>query len=86
MVCQAGLCRHLHSRHRAGVGVTVGAIYVHFPSKGRLLVAVYEEGVGRIGRAVDAALVAAEARLGATGRGSAGAPRDAAGAMPDLRA
>jgi TetR/AcrR family transcriptional regulator, cholesterol catabolism regulator len=38
------------------VGVTVGAIYVHFPSKGRLLVAVYEEGVGRIGRAVDAAL------------------------------
>lgn len=39
------------------VGVTVGAIYVHFPSKGRLLVAVYEEGVGRIGRAVDAAIV-----------------------------
>lgn len=38
------------------VGVTVGAIYVHFPSKGRLLVAVYEEGVGRIGRAVDAAI------------------------------
>jgi len=40
------------------VGVTVGAIYVHFPSKGRLLVAVYEEGVGRIGRAVDAAIAA----------------------------
>jgi len=38
------------------VGVTVGAIYVHFPSKGRLLVAVYEEGVGRIGRAVDSAI------------------------------
>ena len=38
------------------VGVTVGAIYVHFPSKGRLLVAVYEEGVGRIGDAVDAAM------------------------------
>jgi AcrR family transcriptional regulator len=38
------------------VGVTVGAIYVHFPSKGRLLVAVYEEGVGRIGRAVDDAI------------------------------
>jgi TetR/AcrR family transcriptional regulator, cholesterol catabolism regulator len=38
------------------VGVTVGAIYVHFPSKERLLVAVYEEGVKRIGRAVDAAI------------------------------
>jgi AcrR family transcriptional regulator len=38
------------------VGVTVGAIYVHFPSKGRLLVAVSEEGIGRIGRAVDAAI------------------------------
>ena len=36
------------------VGVTVGAIYVHFPSKERLLVAVYEEGVRRIGDAVDA--------------------------------
>ena len=38
------------------VGVTVGAIYVHFPSKDRLLVAVSEEGIGRIGRAVDAAV------------------------------
>lgn len=38
------------------VGVTVGAIYVHFPSKGLLLAAVYAEGVGRIGRAVDAAI------------------------------
>jgi len=38
------------------VGVTVGAIYVHFPSKERLLVAVYELGVDRIGEAVDAAL------------------------------
>jgi TetR/AcrR family transcriptional regulator, cholesterol catabolism regulator len=38
------------------VGVTVGAIYVHFPSKDRLLVAVYELGVRRIGEAVDAAL------------------------------
>jgi AcrR family transcriptional regulator len=38
------------------VGVTVGAIYVHFPSKDRLLVAVYEMGVRRIGDAVDAAL------------------------------
>jgi AcrR family transcriptional regulator len=36
------------------VGVTVGAIYVHFPSKDRLLAAVYEEGVRRIGQAVDA--------------------------------
>jgi AcrR family transcriptional regulator len=40
-------------------GVTVGAIYVHFPSKGRLLVAVYEEGTRRIGRAVDAAVAGA---------------------------
>jgi len=38
------------------VGVTVGAIYVHFPSKDRLLVAVYEVGVRRISEAVDAAL------------------------------
>jgi AcrR family transcriptional regulator len=29
---------------------------VHFPSKDRLLVAVSEEGIGRIGRAVDAAI------------------------------
>lgn len=40
------------------VAVTVGAIYVHFPSKDRLLVAVYEEGVRRIGDAVDAAVAA----------------------------
>jgi AcrR family transcriptional regulator len=38
------------------VGVTVGAIYVHFLSKDRLLVAVSEEGIGRIGQAVDAAI------------------------------
>lgn len=38
------------------VGVTVGAIYVHFASKDRLLAAVYEEGVLRIGEAVDAAI------------------------------
>jgi AcrR family transcriptional regulator len=38
------------------VGITVGAIYVHFPSKDRLLVAVSEEGIGRIGQAVDAAI------------------------------
>jgi len=37
------------------VGVTVGAIYVHFASKDRLLVAAYEEGVRRIGEAVDGA-------------------------------
>jgi len=37
-------------------GVTVGAIYAHFPSKGRLLAAVYQEGAARIGRAVDAAV------------------------------
>jgi AcrR family transcriptional regulator len=40
------------------VGVTVGAIYAHFPSKGRLLWAVYAEGAARIGRAVDAAAAA----------------------------
>ncbi len=42
------------------VGVTVGAIYVHFSSKDRLLVAVYEEGVQRIGEAVDAAIRSVE--------------------------
>src|SRR5262245_58162229 len=42
------------------VGVTVGAIYVHFPSKDRLLVAVAEEGIGRIGQAVDAAITEAD--------------------------
>lgn len=42
------------------VGVTVGAIYVHFPSKDRLLVSVYEEGVSRIGAAVDAAIARIE--------------------------
>jgi AcrR family transcriptional regulator len=41
------------------VGVTVGAIYAHFPSKGRLLVAVYEEGVRRISAAVDRAIAGA---------------------------
>jgi AcrR family transcriptional regulator len=34
----------------------VGAIYVHFASKDRLLAAVYEEGVQRIGEAVDDAI------------------------------
>jgi AcrR family transcriptional regulator len=42
------------------VGVTVGAIYAHFASKDRLLAAVYEEGVRRIGEAVDAAIQSAE--------------------------
>ena len=38
------------------VGVTVGTIYVHFASKDRLLAAVYEEGVQRIGATVEAAI------------------------------
>lgn len=38
------------------VGLTPGALYVHFPSKGQLLLAVYEEGVARIGDAVDKAM------------------------------
>lgn len=38
------------------VGLTPGALYVHFPSKGQLLLAVYAEGVARIGAAVDAAV------------------------------
>ena len=42
------------------VGVTVGAIYVHFASKDRLLAAVYEEGVRRIGEAVDAAILSVD--------------------------
>lgn len=37
-------------------GLTPGALYVHFASKDQLLLAVYEEGVSRIGAAVDAAL------------------------------
>lgn len=41
------------------VGLTPGALYVHFPSKGQLLLAVYGEGVARIGAAVDAAVTAA---------------------------
>ncbi len=39
----------------AGASMTPGAIYVHFPSKDALLLAVYEEGVERVLRAVDAA-------------------------------
>lgn len=40
------------------VGLTPGALYVHFPSKGQLLLAVYDEGVARIGTAVDRAVAA----------------------------
>lgn len=40
------------------VGLTPGALYVHFPSKGQLLLAVYAEGVARIGAAVDSAVAA----------------------------
>ncbi len=37
------------------VGVTPAAIYAHFPSKSRLLLAVYEAGVRQIGAALDEA-------------------------------
>jgi AcrR family transcriptional regulator len=40
----------------ARASMTPAAIYSHFASKSELLVAVYEEGVGRIAAAVDAAL------------------------------
>lgn len=39
-----------------GLGVTPGAVYAHFPSKLRILAAVYEEGVRRVAAAVDSAL------------------------------
>lgn len=42
-------------------GMLPGSLYYHFPSKEDLLVAVYEEGVSRIGQSVDAAI----ARVGA---------------------
>ena len=57
--------------------MTVGAIYVHFPSKDRLLVAVYEEGVRRIGEAVDA-VPRAGRPVGAAGGGGTGPSRSAA--------
>lgn len=38
------------------VGMQAGSMYYHFPSKEELLVAVHEEGIRRIGRAVEAAL------------------------------
>jgi TetR/AcrR family transcriptional regulator, cholesterol catabolism regulator len=40
----------------AAAGLTPVAIYSHFASKADLLAAVYEEGVGRIAAALDAAL------------------------------
>ena len=40
----------------AASGMTPGAIYYHYPSKGDLLLAVYQEGVRRVTEAVDAAL------------------------------
>ncbi|MEO1120197.1 MAG: TetR/AcrR family transcriptional regulator [Pseudomonadota bacterium] len=42
------------------LGVTPGAIYAHYPSKMRILAAVYEEGVRRVASAVDAALASAQ--------------------------
>lgn len=38
------------------LGVTPGAVYAHFASKARVLLAVYETGVGQIGDAVDQAM------------------------------
>ncbi|MFZ9285186.1 MAG: TetR/AcrR family transcriptional regulator [Burkholderiaceae bacterium] len=40
----------------AASGMTPGAIYYHYPSKGELLLAVYSEGVSRVAAAVDAAV------------------------------
>ncbi len=37
-------------------GMLPGSVYYHFPSKADLLLAVYDEGVERVGGAVDAAL------------------------------
>jgi TetR/AcrR family transcriptional regulator, cholesterol catabolism regulator len=42
-------------------GMLPGSLYYHFPSKEDLLIAVYEEGVNRIGRSVDAAVAEAGA-------------------------
>ena len=49
----------------SAAGMAPAAIYSHFASKAGLLTAVYEEGVGRIAAALDAALRAAppESRL-----------------------
>lgn len=40
----------------AATGMTAGSIYYHYPSKGDLLLAVYAEGVRRVGEAFDAAV------------------------------
>lgn len=42
-------------------GMLPGSLYYHFSSKEDLLVAVYEEGVGRIGQSVDEAVAQADA-------------------------
>jgi AcrR family transcriptional regulator len=42
----------------AAAGMLAGSLYYHFPSKEALLVAVYGEGVRRIGAAVESALAA----------------------------
>ena len=42
-----------------GIGASPGAVYAHFGSKAQLLVAVYEEGAGGIGEAVDRAVAVA---------------------------
>lgn len=42
------------------LGVTVGALYAHFPSKERLLAAVYTEGVRSIEQAVDEAIASSD--------------------------
>jgi TetR/AcrR family transcriptional regulator, cholesterol catabolism regulator len=40
----------------AATGMTAGSIYYHYPSKGDLLLAVYAEGVRRVGEAFDRAV------------------------------
>ena len=45
----------------AASGMTAGAIYYHYPSKGDLLLAVYREGVRRVTEAVTSAMDAAPA-------------------------
>jgi AcrR family transcriptional regulator len=42
------------------VGMLPGSLYCHFATKEALLAAVYREGVGRIGAAVDAAIASIE--------------------------
>ena len=44
----------------AQAGMLAGSIYYHFPSKGELLAAVYEEGVRRIEAAIDRAVAGLE--------------------------